>query len=195
MSAAGGQTLLRRIAAEHRRALIIIGVLLVANVLAFAGYVYPLGQRVANIEQRDRTAEQALRAAQAEHAQAAGTLTGKDRASAELATFYEDVLPADLTGARRLTHLRLPQLARQSGLRYVRSQYEAVEARGSTLNALRISMILSGSYADVRTFIHALETSPEFVVIDNVALAEDDPDVGSLVVTLQLSTYYRGIAR
>ena len=52
-------------------------------------------------------------------------------------------------------------------------------------------MILSGSYADMRTFIHALETAPEFVVIDNVSLAEDDPDADSLVVTLRLSTYYR----
>jgi Tfp pilus assembly protein PilO len=187
-----GGSIVRRVAFEYRRALIVIGVLLVANILIFAGYVYPLSQRVANIEQRDRTAEQSLRAARAEQAQAAGTLTGKDRASAELATFYNDVLPQNLTGARRLTHLRLPQLARQSGLRYVRSQYEAVEERDKNLDVLRISMILSGSYADVRTFIHALETAPEFVVIDNVSLAEDDPDDGTLVVTLRLSTYYRG---
>ena len=191
----GGGSIVRRVAREYRRTLIVIGVLLLANILAFAGYVFPLGQRVANIEQRDRSAEQSLRAARAEQAQASGTLTGKDRASAELATFYNDVLPQNLTGARRLTHLRLPQLARQSGLRYIRSQYEAVEERDKNLDALRISMILSGSYADVRTFIHALETAPEFVVIDNVALAEDDPDDGTLVVTLRLSTYYRGAAQ
>ena len=189
MSTSG--SILRRVAGEYRRTLIAIAVLLVANILTFAGYVYPMGQRVANIQQRDRTADQALRAAREEHAQASGTLTGKDRASTELTTFYNDVLPANLTGARRLTHLRLPQLARQSGLQYVRSQYETVEDQNSNLKALRISMILSGSYADMRTFIHALETAPEFVVIDNVSLAEDDPDADSLVVTLRLSTYYR----
>ena len=112
MSTSG--SILRRVAGEYRRTLIVIAVLLVANVLTFAGYVYPMGQRVANIQQRDRTADQALRAAREEHAQASGTLTGKDRASTELTTFYNDVLPANLTGARRLTHLRLPQLARQS---------------------------------------------------------------------------------
>jgi len=188
-------SILRRVAGEYRRTLIAIAVLLVANILTFAGYVYPMGQRVANIQQRDRTADQALRAAREEHAQASGTLTGKDRASTELTTFYNDVLPANLTGARRLTHLRLPQLARQSGLQYVRSQYETVEDQNSNLKALRISMILSGSYADMRTFIHALETAPEFVVIDNVSLAEDDPDADSLVVTLRLSTYYRESAQ
>jgi hypothetical protein len=39
-------------------------------------------------------------------------------------------------------------------------------------------MILSGSYAAMRTFIHQLETAPEFVIIDNVSLAEDDPTPG-----------------
>ena len=181
----------RRIFREHRRALIALAILFAGNVLVYAALVYPLGQRVANIQQRDQAAERALRAAQAEQAQAAGTLTGKDRAAAELQTFYSDVLPKDLAGARRLTHLRLPQLARQSGLRYEQSQYETTESRGSNLAALRISMILSGTYNEMRTFIHALETAPEFVVIDNVSLSEDDPRAGSLVVTLRLSTYYR----
>jgi len=181
----------RRIFREHQRVIVALGILLVANIVAYAAFVYPLGQRVANIQQRDQTAERTLRAARAEQAQAAGTLTGKDRAAAELQTFYGDVLPKDLAGARRLTHLRLPQLARQAGLRYEQSSYTTSEERGSTLSALRISMILSGSYNEMRTFIHALETAPEFVVIDNVSLAEDDPSVGSLVVTLSLSTYYR----
>jgi hypothetical protein len=43
----------------------------------------------------------------------------------------------------------------------------------------------------VRTFIHELETSPEFVVIDDVSLAEDDDEGGLLQLTLQLSTYYQ----
>jgi Tfp pilus assembly protein PilO len=181
----------RRIFREHQRTIVLLAILFVANIVAYAAFVYPLGQRVANIQQRDQAADRALRAARAEQAQAAGTLTGKDRATAELQTFYADVLPKNLAGARRLTHLRLPQLARQSGLRYEQSQYETVEERGSTLEALRISMILSGSYNEMRTFIHALENAPEFVVIDNVALAEDDPSVGSLVVTLRLSSYFR----
>ena len=71
-------------------------------------------QRVANIEQRNQAAALALAQARTEHAQATGTLTGKARASAELATFYRDVLPQDLAGARRLTYLRLARLARAS---------------------------------------------------------------------------------
>jgi hypothetical protein len=42
----------------------------------------------------------------------------------------------------------------------------------------------------MRTFIHQLETAPEFVVIDNVELTEEDAG-NELKVKLQLSTYYR----
>ena len=186
-----GMPLVRRVVHEHRRLLIPLAVLLVANIIVYAAVVYPLAQRVANIEQRDQAAEVSLAAARSEHGDASGTLTGKDRASAELATFYRDILPADFAGARRLTHLRLPQLARQSGLRYERSVYEPVVERGSTLERMKIEMVLSGSYADVRAFVHELESAPEFVVIDNISLTEDDEGGGSLAVTLNLSTYYR----
>ena len=163
------------------------------NVVIYAAVVYPLSQRVANIEQRDRTAEEQLLAAQREHAQASGTLTGKDRAEAELATFYTDVLPPDLSGARRLTHLRLAQLAREAHLKFLRATFVPKLERNRTLTQLRIEMELSGTYNDVRAFIHQLETSPEFVVIDNIELGQG-ADGGPLGVTLHLSTYYRETA-
>ena len=187
-----GAPLIRRIVKEYRHVVIPLGIALVVNGIVYAAVVNPLAQRVANIEQRDRAAETSLAAARTEYAQVAGTLSGKGRATAGLATFYKDVLPQDLAGARRLTHLRLPQLARESGLKYVRGTYGTVEERGSTLERLKIEMVLSGSYADVRTFIHQLETAPEFVVIDNIELAEGFDATSSLVVTLRLSTYFQG---
>jgi Tfp pilus assembly protein PilO len=188
-----GIPLLRRAAAEHRRLLVALAVAFAANVIVYALLVYPLSQRVANVEQRDQAAEQTLAQARTEHAQASGTLTGKARASAELATFYSDVLPQDLAGARRLTYLRLARLARESNLQYERASYDPRVETGSTLTRLQIQMVLSGTYADMRDFIYQLETAPEFVVIDNVQLAEGG-DGGSLVVTLDLSTYYRDVA-
>ena len=185
-----GMTLVRRVMGEHRRVVVPLAVALGVNVVLYAAVVYPLAQRVANIEQRDHNAEEQLLAAQRDHAQAAGTLSGKDRAATELATFYKDVLPSDLAGARRLTHLRLAQLARESNLKFLRATFEPVLERNRTLTRLKIEMVLSGSYADMRAFIHQLETSPEFVVIDNVELGEG-AEGGPLSVTLQLSTYYR----
>ncbi len=188
-----GMTLVRRAMSEHRRVVLPLVIALGINVVVFAAGVYPLSQRVANIEQRDRTAEEQLLAAQRDHAQAAGTLSGKDRAATELASFYKDVLPSDLAGARRLTHLRLAQLARESNLKFLRASFEPVAERNRTLTRLKIEMALSGTYTDMRAFIHQLETSPEFVVIDNVELGEG-AEGGPLSVTLHLSTYYRDTA-
>jgi Tfp pilus assembly protein PilO len=185
-----GIPLVRRMVQEHRRTLVVLGALIAMNGVVYGTVLYPLSQRVANSEQRDRAAAAALALARAEHEQALGTLTGKARASTELATFYKDVLPVSLAGARRLTHLRLPQLAREANVRYDRSVYEAVDDKDSTLHRLKIEMGLGGSYDAIRLFIHQLETSPEFVVIDNVSLVEDSSD-GLLAVTLRMSTYFR----
>ena len=185
-----GIPLIRRAAAEHRRTLWVLGLALVANVLVYALLVFPLSQQVANVEQRDEAAERALSDARLEHARVSGTLNGKARASTELATFYYEVLPRDLAGARRLTFLRLAQLARDTNLQYERASYEPDTEDGSTLTRLQIEMVLLGAYADVRDFMYRLETSPEFVVIDNVQLDGDSTGDGLLVVTLDLSTYY-----
>jgi len=56
---------------------------------------------------------------------------------------------------------------------------------------LKVTMDLAGSYADIRDFIHDIEASPEFVVIDDVGLMESVQNGGSVRLTLQLSTYFR----
>lgn len=191
MSAPSGTSLLKRIAREHRRALVPLLVGFVANVLIYGLVVYPLAQRVANIETSSRQAESDLLVARRQFDQANGTLTGKDRAAQELSTFYGSVLPKDLTGARRLTTLRLQQLARDADLDMGRlSATDAPPSADTTLRQLLLQMDLAGSYANMRAFIHQLEIAPEFVVIDNVALTEG-ADEGTLVVNLELSTYYR----
>ena len=185
--------LVARIVSENKRVLVMLLVGLGVNVLLYAFGVYPLAQRVANVSDRNASAARALVAARQENGTATGTLAGKDRAVTELATFYTSVLPRDLASARRLTHLRIAQLAREHGLRYSRAQSEPVPERNSTLTRLKIDISLAGSYMEIRSFVHALESAPEFVVIDNVQLAEEgDAGEDSLALTLALSTFYRG---
>jgi Tfp pilus assembly protein PilO len=185
--------LVARIVREHQRVLTVLGVGLVLNVLTYAFGVYPLSQRVANVEQRNASALQTLDAARKDHGSATGTLAGKDRATTELATFYTSVLPRDLASARRLTHLRIAQMAREHGLAYGRSTSEPDSPlKDSTLTRLNTQVSLTGSYAEIRRFIHALETAPEFVVIDNVQLAESRDSGDGVQLTLALSTFYRG---
>ncbi len=185
------QSVIQRVIAEHRRVVYALIAGVVINFLVFAFFVYPLQRDVANVEQRTRAAEEALAAAQADYARANGTLTGKDRALKELDTFYSSVLAQNLTGARRLTFARLAQLAAKSRLDFERRKYEPVVERGSNLTRLKVTMDLAGSYADIRDFIHDIEASPEFVVIDDVGLMESVQNGGSVRLTLQLSTYFR----
>lgn len=187
-----GGPLYRRLLSEHRRAIIPLAVLFGVNILVYALGVYPLSQRVANVEQRNQAADQALAQARREHDAARGALEGKDRATVELATFYKDVLPADLAGARRLTYLRLSQLVREAGLQFKTSQFnQDTIVRDSTLQRLRIQLQVQGSWEDIRTLIYQLDTAPEFVVIDNIVLSEGRNEGGALELDMELSTYYR----
>jgi hypothetical protein len=184
-------TLVQRVVAENRQPIIWLAAALLLNVLVYTFGVYPLGQRVANVSGRNDAAARALAAARLEHQQASGALTGKDQAVSKLARFYTEVLPHDLASARQLTHLRLAQLARMHDLRYGRAQSEPVLNKDSKLTQLKVEMTLGGSYAGVRGFLHSLETAPQFVVIDNVALAESTEADDRVELTLALSTYYR----
>lgn len=195
MSGGSSRALARRIAREHRRVLTPLLVALAANLLVYGFIVYPMSARVANIEESSRAAAADLAAATREYEQANGTLTGKDRAARELSTFYSSVLPRGVAGARRLTTLRLQQMARQSDLDMGRLAAQDVTPSGSTLKQLKLQMDLAGTYSDMRAFIHGLEIAPEFVVIDNVSLAEGADDGGTIVLNLEFSTYYRDAPR
>jgi hypothetical protein len=187
-----GQGLLRVVVAEHRRAMIVLAVALVLNVAVYAAVVAPLARRVANIEQRNQTAELQLVNARREHGQVSGAVTGKSEAAKELATFYERILPPNYVGARRMTFVRLPQLTRQHDLRLLgTTQYTPEPIRESTLTRLRVDFEVAGDYGNVRSFIHELEAASEFIVIDNIQLQEGSDENGALVLTLDLSTYYR----
>ena len=186
--------LVRRVVDEHRRAVIIIAAAFVVNVLLYLFVVRPLNQSVATVEQRTVAAEQAKAAAQAEFDRANGTLTGKDRATKELGTFYSMVLAQDLSGARRLTYGRMQRLAQENRLAYQGSRYEPVEERGSTLTKLKVNVELTGTYNNLRSFIHAIESAPQFVVIENISLAEGSNE-GSLRLAMDLSTYYRSAGK
>ena len=169
----------RRVLAEHRSVAIALGALAAVNAVVLLFIVRPMAARVANVEDRDRVAEQTLR------------LTGKERAMAELATFYAEVLPPDLAGARRLTHLRLAQVARESGLQFERFSFEPEPMKDSSLTRVKGELVLTGSYAEVRQFVHRVETAKDFVVVDDIGLAEGAAAGDDLVVTVKLSTYFR----
>jgi type IV pilus assembly protein PilO len=187
----GSNVSLARVLREHRGALVPLGIVLAINLVVLAAVVLPLSQRVVTSETRAEAAERAQAAADAEFKQAEALREGKTRASADLETFYRQALPADAAVARRITHLKPQQRAREHNVRYERGATDEEEIDDSVLERQTVSMTLSGDYDDLRAFIYALETSPDFVVIDNVGIAEGSGANAPLSLSLDLSTYYR----
>ena len=168
---------------------------LVVNLGVYAAIVYPLASRVADADNRAARADRALREARREFDAANGVATSQQRAEAELKTFYGEVLPADLSAAHR-ADLSQPGAARADEQPPHRRGGRPTRAtsRGSRLDHLRIALFLEGQYEDVRAFVHGLETSRDFVVIDDVELDQARDGQSALTLKIVLSTYYRSSA-
>lgn len=182
---------LQRVLREHRAALLPLAVVLVVNVVALAAVVLPLSQRVSSNEQRAEAAERQRAVAEADFKRAEALQAGQARATRDLETFYQQVLPTSTAAARRILHLKLQQQAREHGVQYKSGGTNEEELRDSSLFRLTTQMQLSGEYDDIRSFIYELETSSDFIVIDQVRLTEGDIEGAPLSVAMNVSTYYR----
>jgi hypothetical protein len=67
---------------------------------------------------------------------------------------------------------------------------KAGSQKNQKLGHLVMTMVLQGSYEDFREFIYALESAPEFLIVDDVLLTEGNPNE-PLVFTVTMSTYFR----
>jgi hypothetical protein len=183
--------LAKRILSEKRAIVWPLAIALLVNAGAYAFVIYPLSARSAGARNRAETAAASRRAAESEEAAARALVVGKTRADEELTAFYHKVLPADLSAARRLTYARLPAIARKVNVQYesARTEIESSERQGP-FGRLRTTMVLQGDYENIRRFVYEVETAPEFVILDAVLLAQAEVNK-PLMLTLQLSTYYR----
>jgi Tfp pilus assembly protein PilO len=184
-------TLARRVFSENRRLIYpLIGALIV-NAALFVAIVYPLSLKVANGERDAQNAASARKTAQTEYDSARATASGKVTADAELKKFYGAVLPPDLSAARRLLYAKIDKLESSSNVKPGRKDFEETQERGSQLGKLTATVVLTGEYRDIRRFIHDLETSPEFLVIENVAVTQGSERDRGLTVIVKVATYFR----
>jgi Tfp pilus assembly protein PilO len=184
-------TTVRRVLAEKRTLIVPVVIALLVNVALYAIVVYPLSKKVAGDEQEAESAAAALNAARRDFAAARATVAGKGQADEELRKFYSEVLPPDVSGARRITFLRIEQLAQQCSLRVERVTSDPKPQRDSDLVRFTYLASLSGEYRNIRRFIHELETAPEFLVLENVNLRQSEVENRGLNVEMEIATYYR----
>jgi type IV pilus assembly protein PilO len=181
----------QRIFSDKRRLIVPLAVAVLANIVLFAVVVFPLGRQVGNAEEGMRSQREILRRARADYQTAKATVQGKQRADAALQKFYKDVLPTSSIAAIKITYTRLQQIASQANVHLERGVNEVRKEKGSSLSQMVTSYTLSGDYRDVRKFIYSLETAPEFMVLENVALSNSEQAQRGLTVAIQVSTYFQ----
>ena len=184
-------TLFRRVLAEKRLAFGAAGLIVLADIVLYGLAVQPAQVAVGRARQRaeQATRDVAARVADAETARA--RLSGIRRTREQLRQFQADVLPRDLAQARDLTYPSLAALADRLGLAMERrtSEYEWDDA--ARLGRLQATLRLAGRYGDIRRFIEALETGPEFLIIEAISLSRRDAQSDDgLVVSLGVATYF-----
>jgi hypothetical protein len=187
----GAEVPVSRVIADHRRWLIPAGIVVAINVIVLLAVVLPLRQSVQSGSSRAEASAQALRDAMADLKEAEATRDGQVQASADLVRFYAEVLPGDISAARRIMHVKFAQLARSHDVIFESSAATPESLRESSLERLHVNYALNGDWDDIRQLIYQMETGPDFVVIDNVQLAEGSQANAPLALTLDLSTYYR----
>jgi hypothetical protein len=180
-----------RVVADQRRWLLPVGAILAINLVVLFAVVLPMRQSVATGTEQANASAQALNAAIAELKDAEATRDGQVDASKDLDRFYAEVLPANFAAARRLTQLKLAQMARAHEVRYKSGAATTDELRDSTLHRLRAQCSLEGDWEDIRQLIYEIETGPDFMVIDNVSLSEGQSVNAPLSLALEISTYYQ----
>jgi Tfp pilus assembly protein PilO len=182
---------LSRVVRDYRAWIVPLVLALVVNAVVLIFVVVPLATSADASERRAASAATSLQEAQADLKAAEQTRDGSAQAATDLQRFYGEVLPADVAAARRITHLKLSQLARDHAVTFQRSSASPEQMRDSSLARLRVSYELVGDYGDIREFIYGIETAADFLVIDNVSMSEGADEQAPLTLTLELSTYYR----
>jgi hypothetical protein len=179
-------TLLARVANEHRRVLVPLGLLAVVNVGVLALAVYPLSLKVAASQRRADAAAGRLAQVEREVSRVHATLATTEQADRTWHALRGRAAARRLGGAP--PDVCSPGCARRRAQPHVtRRTYAIDEAYKGRLQRLQIAMVLTGEYPDIRDFIYALETSPEFVVIEDVSVAEGARLESGLTVNLQLA--------
>lgn len=182
---------MRRVLTDKRLVVVPLALLALVNLVMLGLVLGPLGGRVRTLEARAAAAMQGAAEAQRDLDQARALATGKSQATTDLQTFYDQVLPTDQAAARRVTFLRMAQVARDAGLDFDRRAFAQEHPKGAQLVRVDLSMVVQGRYAQLRRFFHAVESGQEFVVIRSVNVGQAGDTPGLLEATLELSTYYR----
>lgn len=182
---------------EKRVLLIILGLILIANTIFFFTYRVQYQSRLDELDTRMQQAQARLDSARKARAAAESTLQGFRSVEKDVALVYDEYWS---TEGARLTDMiaEVKRLAVASSLVPASYSYDRIAAvssgddrRKSEVGAVEVGVRFGvvGTYAQARRLINLLELSRQFVIIDQIALAEAEGE--QLSLNLHLKTLFR----
>lgn len=168
---------------------LVLGVVVLANVLAHVVVIRPTvqtsGDREAILDgARQRLAEASARLDAIERTASKHACTRSD-----VDFVFEEVLSSK--GARMTAVQReLRKLARDNRLDPARVSYSFTPVGASGLVQFTCTFPLDGPYEMLRNFIAQVESSPNFLVVQDVALTGDRTQAGGLRLQVSVATYF-----
>jgi Tfp pilus assembly protein PilO len=94
--------------------------------------------------------------------------------------------------SRRLTQVlrQVKELAARSGIRPSSIRYNTEATPEEGVERVSWSYSVVGSYEQVRSFLHLLETTDDFLILEDVRLSQVDEQTAQLRIQLGLSTVF-----
>lgn len=176
----------------NQKRLLVVGVLvllLLINAVIFFTYRVRQQERIDELRARRDATEARLLDAKNARTEKERQLAGYREISDDVNRIYSETWS---TPDVRLTALlvEMQRLAAKSQLipRTINYTYSEASAKEDT-ESMTISFGVSGTYEQARRLISLIENSPQFVIIDQISLAQSDGD--KLQLTLSLKTLFR----
>jgi hypothetical protein len=182
---------------EKRLLLIILGVLLAANMIFFFTYRVQYENRLRSLDDQRDTVKGELEAATHARVAAEQQLAAYHRVEKDIRQIYDDEWS---TQNERLTPFigEVMRLATESQLAprayaFGGNQKQGV-AKTQSANAVEVSIgfPVEGTYQQIRILLNRLETSDQFIIIDQISLGSENGD--KLNMTIRVKTIFRGTA-
>ena len=180
---------------EKRTLLIVLGVLLAANTIFFFTYRVQYENRLRSLDEQRDMVKAELEAAKRARLVAEQQLAGYHKVEHDIRQIYDDEWS---TQQERLTPF-IGEVMRQAtasqlvprSYTFVGTQTKGAEKTQSA-NAVEVSIgfPVEGTYQQIRTLIKRLETSDQFIIIDQITLGSENGE--KLNMTIRVKTLFRG---
>ncbi|HEX4823134.1 MAG TPA: GspMb/PilO family protein [Candidatus Polarisedimenticolaceae bacterium] len=167
---------------------LVLGALLLANVVVSIVLVRPKVAEWRQLTDETGPHRKVVKDREKEVQQRETYAASLNKARDDMKRLAEDVLS---TRQRRMiaVQLEVTKLVKEFGIAADRVQYDNPTSDNGAMERFGIQVPLQGGYTNLRKFIHAVESSDNFLVIEKVALGQGKtPD--SVELNITLATYF-----